>query len=133
MHTSGGRVSTVIGGVAYSARGEITLDPSNITVTAGVNRDGSLYRTVEPKARTAELTFDRFVDINGSPLKWDETLLAQTNLGITFIETDVGGVQTGLTHLLSGGFFTGAPSINTASGEVSNLGLAAEKYETITG
>jgi len=133
MHTSGGRVSTVIGGIAYSARGEITLNPSNIAVTAGVNRDGSLYRTVEPKARTAELTFDRFVDINGSPLKWDENLMLLTNLGITFIEMDVGGVKAGLKHLLSGGFFPGAPQINTASGEVSGLGLAAEKYETIRG
>ncbi|QDM27000.1 hypothetical protein FNL56_13420 [Tardiphaga sp. vice304] len=133
MHTSGGRVSTVIGGVAYSARGEITLNPSNITVTAGVNRDGSLYRTVEPKARTAELTFDRFVDVEGRPLKWDENIMKLTNLGATFIEEDVGGVQTGLTHLLSGGFFTGDPSIATATGEVSNMGFAAEKYETLTG
>jgi hypothetical protein len=133
MHTSGGRVSTVIGGIAYSARGEITLNPSNISVSAGVNRDGTLYRTVEPKARTAELTFDRFVDVNGTALKWNEELMKLTNLGITFIEQDVGGVQTGLTHLLSGGFFTGEPQIATGSGEVSGLGLAAEKYDTIGG
>lgn len=128
MHTSGGRVSTVIGGVAYSARGEITISPSNMTVEAGVNQDGSLYRTVKPKARTAEITFDRLVDIQGRPLKWDENLMLQQNLGITFIEQD-----TGLTHLLSGGFFTGDPQINTANGEVSNVGLAADKYETLNG
>ncbi|MBR0871201.1 phage tail tube protein [Bradyrhizobium tropiciagri] len=127
MHTSGGRVSTVIGGVAYSARGEITLDPSNIESEAGVNQDGSLYRTVKPKARTAEITFDRFVDVNGTPLRWDENLMLLTNIGITFIEQD-----TGVTHLLSGGFFTGKPKLNTATGEVSDLGLAADTYKTLT-
>lgn len=126
MHTSGGRVSTVIGGIAYSARGVIKLDPSNISVDAGVNQDGSLYRTVTPKARTAECTFDRFVDINGTPLRWDENLMLQTNLGITFVEQD-----TNVTHLLSGGFFTGKPEVDTSTGEVSGLGLAAEKYKTI--
>jgi hypothetical protein len=126
MHTSGGRVSTVIGGVAYSARGEIKLDPSNISVAAGTNQDGTLYRTVAPKARTAEVSFDRFVDNNGRPMKWDESLMLKINLGFTFIEQD-----TGVTHLLSGGFFTGNPQENTSTGEISGLGVAAEKYETI--
>ncbi|MGY3588082.1 phage tail tube protein [Bradyrhizobium sp. USDA 4350] len=126
MHTSGGRVSTVIGGIAYSARGTITLDPANVEVSAGVNQDGSLYRTVAPKARTAECTFDRFVDVNGAPLRWDENLMLQTNLGITFVEQD-----TNVTHLLSGGFFTGKPTIDTSTGEVSGLSLAADKYKTI--
>jgi hypothetical protein len=128
MHTSGGRVSTVIGGVAYSARGVIKLAPSNMNVTAGVNQDGSLYRTVAPKARTAEISFDRFVDNNGQPLKWAENIMQLTNLGITFVEQD-----GGLTHLLSGGFFTGDPQMDTSTGEVDGLGLAADSYKTITG
>lgn len=127
MHTSGGRVSTVIGGVAYSARGVITLNPSNMNVSAGVNQDGSVYRTVAPKARTAEITFDRFVDNDGVPLKWAENIMEQVNLGITFVEQD-----GGLTHILSGGFFTGEPTMDTSTGEVSGLGLAAEAYKTIT-
>lgn len=127
MHTSGGRVSTVIGGVAYSARGVITLNPSNMNVSAGVNQDGSLYRTVAPKARTAEITFDRFVDNDGVPLKWAENIMALVNLGITFVEQD-----GGLTHILSGGFFTGEPTMDTSTGEISGLGLAAESYKTIT-
>ncbi len=127
MHTSGGRVSTVIGGVAYSARGVITLNPSNMNVSAGVNQDGSLYRTVAPKARTAEITFDRFVDTDGLPMKWAENIMEQTNLGITFVEQD-----GGLTHILSGGFFTGEPTLDTSTGEVSGLGLAADSYKTIT-
>jgi hypothetical protein len=128
MHTSGGRVSVVIGGTAYSARGVIKLATSNMSVSAGVNQDGSLYRTVAPKARTAEITFDRFVDINGTPLVWAENLMKLTNIGITFVEQD-GGV----THILSGGFFTGDPQLDTSTGEVDGLGLAADSYNTING
>ncbi len=127
MHTSGGRVSTVIGGVAYSARGVIKINPSNMSVTAGVNQDGSLYRTVAPKARTVEITFDRFVDINGTPLVWAENIMQMTGLGLTFVEQD-----GGLTHILSGGFFTGDPQEDTSTGEISGLGLAADSYQTIT-
>lgn len=125
-HTSGGRVSTVINGQAFSARGVITLAVSNITVTGDVNQDGTLYRTVKPKARTAELTFDRFVDANGTPLVWDETLMLLTNIPITFVEDD-----TNTTHLLTGGFFTGDPQMDTSTGEVSGVQLAADSYKSI--
>lgn len=126
-HTSGGRVSTVINGIAYSARGVITLNASNINVSAGANQDGSVYRTVAPKPRTAELTFDRFVDIDGEPLRWAENLMEQENLPITFVEQD--GQR--LTHILTGGFFTGEPTMDTSTGEVSGLGLAADSYKTL--
>lgn len=59
-------------------------------------------------------------------MKWDETVLQQVNRGFTFIEQD-----TGVTHLLSGGFFTGSPQENTSTGEISGLAIAADKYETI--
>lgn len=127
MHTAGGRVSTVINGIAYSARGEITLAPSNVSVEAASNQDGSNYRTVKPKPRTAELTFDRLVDSAGRPLKWDERIMLLNNIPVTFIEQD-----TGITHLLTNATFTGDPQQNTATGEVSGLGIAADKYETIT-
>jgi hypothetical protein len=96
-------------------------------VSAGVNQDGSLYRTVAPKARTAEITFDRFVDNERQPLRWAENIMLQVNLGITFVEQD-----TGVTHILSGGFFTGKPTMDTSTGEVSGLALAADSYKTIT-
>ena len=84
-------------------------------------------RTVAPKARTVEITFDRFVDINGTPLVWAENIMQMTGLGLTFVEQD-----GGLTHILSGGFFTGDPQEDTSTGEISGLGLAADSYQTIT-
>jgi len=126
MHTSGGRVSIVINGIKYSARGEIKLDGSRVTVAVESNQDGTLYKTVKPKAATAECTFDRFVDANGNQLKWDESILLQDNLAATFIEQD-----TKVTHLLSKGSFVGAPGQNLGSGETDGLSFAAESYETI--
>src|SRR6185503_1224814 len=109
MHTSGGRVSTTINGVNYSARGEIKLAPANQSNNSGVNQDGTLYRTVSPKARTAEITFDRFVQTQDdtTPLVWDERVLALTNMRVTFVEQD-----GGLTHMLTGAFFVGDPQMD---------------------
>lgn len=126
MHTSGGRVSTVIGGVQYSSRGTIKLNVSNISVTVASNGDGTNYRTVAGKPRTAEISFDKFVDNNGEPLKWNEAIMLLTNLAVTFVEQD-----TGVTHLLSNACFTGDPGQDLGSGEVSGVGIASDTYETI--
>jgi hypothetical protein len=126
MHTSGGRVSVTINGVNYSARGVIKLMPSNMSVSAGVNQDGTVYRTVQPKPRTAELTFDRFVDLNGTAMVWNEAIFSTINFGCTFIEDD-----TNTTHLLSNAFFTGDPNLDTSTGEVDGVGIAAESYKSV--
>lgn len=127
MHTSGGRVSTVIGGVQYSARGTIKLSPSNISVNVASNGDGTNYRTVSAKPRSAEISFDsKLSDNNGRPLKWDETVMLLTNMPVTFVEQD-----TGVTHLLTNACFTGDPGHDLGTGEVSGVGIAADTYETI--
>lgn len=118
----------VVNGVAYSARGVIKLMPSNQSNASGVNQDGTLYRTVTPKARTAETTFDRFVQVANSttPLVWDETVLAMVNMQVTFIEDD-----TNTTHILTGAFFVGDPQLDTSTGEVDGLSIAADSYKSI--
>jgi hypothetical protein len=126
MHTSGGRVSVTINGVPYHARGEITIDVANMEIEVGANQDGSNYRTVKPKPRRAELTFDKFLDDAGTPLRWNESVLRMTNFGVSFTELD-----TGRTHLLSNACFEGSPQVNLATGEVSNLKIAADSYEGI--
>lgn len=130
MTTSSGRVSTVIGGVAYSARGEITLAGSNISVAAAANSDGTIYRTVTAKPRTAEITFDKgsvLTAPDGSTMIWNEAMMSIVNLPVTFSEQDVGGKQ----HLLTGAFFTGDPQQNLATGEIAGLGIAAEGYTSV--
>lgn len=127
MHTSGGRVSMVIDGVTYSARGVIKLNKANQSNESGVNQDGTLYRTVKPKARTAECTFDRFVrQSDGTSLIWDENVLAMTNMQVTFTETD-GGQQ----HIMTGAFWVGDPGEDLSSGEIDGMSLAADNCKTI--
>jgi len=126
MHNAGGRVSTVINGIPYSARGEITLDVSAIEVEAAANQDGSVYRTIKAKPRNATLTFDRFVDQQGRQMPWSDDVMLMTRIPFTFIEED-----TGVTHLLNDGCFVGKPEHNLATGEVSGLSIAATKYQSI--
>lgn len=127
MHTAGGRVTCVINGIPYSARGEVTLDVSSMEIEAAANMDGSTYRTVKAKPRQATLTFDRFVDQNGQVLQWSDNIMLMTRIPFTFIEQD-----TDITHLLTDGCFVGKPEHNLATGEVSGLSIAATKYQTIT-
>ncbi len=131
MHTSGGRVSTVINGRAYKARAAIKLQPSNMTVEVASNQDGSNYRTVTPKPRKAEITFDRFVDLDGFPLRWSDNIMMETNMSVTFVEQDIDGRDTGRTHLLTNACFTGEPDVDLATGEVTGLAIAADNYKTI--
>ena len=127
MHTSGGRVSVVIGGITYKARGVIKLSTSNMTVNTAANQDGTAYRTVEPKVRTAEITFDRFVATEGGqPLQWSDDVMLLQNLAVSFIEQDGGQM-----HLLTGACFTGTPGVDLATGEVDGLTISADSYKTI--
>lgn len=126
MHTSGGRVSIVIDGIVFSARGEIKLNTSGVNVEVGTNQDGTLFKTVKPQPRMAECSFDRFVDVNGRQLKFDEALMLRNNIPATFVEKD-----TGITHLLTKGTFVGDPSQNLGTGEVDGVRFAAEGYETV--
>lgn len=126
MHTSGGRVSIVIDGIVFSARGEIKLNTSGVNVEVGTNQDGTLYKTVKPQPKMAECSFDRFVDVSGNQLKFDEALMLRNNIPATFVEKD-----TGITHLLTKGTFVGDPSQNLGNGEVDGVKFAAEGYETI--
>lgn len=129
MATTSGRVSVVIGGVPYSARGEVTLNPSKVKVDVDTNQDGSIFRTVSGKPISASVTFDKgatLLDPKGQPMKWDDSMMLVTGLGVTFTEA-----ESGRQHLLSQAFFTGDPAVNLKTGEVSGLEIAAETYETI--
>lgn len=126
MHTAGGRLSMVVNGTVYSARGEVTLSRSGVSVSVGTNQDGTLYKTVAAKPINAKCTFDRFIDSNGRKLAFTTEVMLMENLAATFIEKD-----TGVTHLLTKGTFVGEPTDNLANGETDGVEFAAESYQTI--
>lgn len=110
MNTTGGRFELYIGGRKYSGRGTATLMTAGVALENGANEDGSAYSTVKAQLCSLELTFDR-----GVGLKWDKALLLQS-VAATFKEIDAKR-----THLFTDAAWSGTPSINTESGEVSGL------------
>jgi hypothetical protein len=112
------KVSTSTG-VNLSLRGTLKIDPARSTNDSITNQDGSLDRTMTPKAPSAELTF------RDDDFDYD-TLLSGERMNVRIVEQ-----QTGRTHLFTNAFFTGSPSSDRMKGEVDSLGLVAEDYQRI--
>lgn len=107
---TGGRFTLDINGQVYKGRGKATISPAAATRENGANMDGSMYSNVKPKLASLDLTFDR-----GVGLTWDENEVLQ-DLNATFVETDAKR-----THLFTDAAFSGEPTIDSETGEVSGL------------
>ncbi len=106
----GGRFTIDINGQRYSGRGKATIGPAAATRENIANADGTKSSMVKPRLVSLDLTFDR-----GVGLKWDESLML-LDMNVTFNEIDVKR-----QHLFTDASFSGEPSIDTDSGEVSGL------------
>jgi hypothetical protein len=120
MDTKGGRFTLEINGRVVSGRGEATIRPARAVRENGANMDGSGYSTVRPQLAGLELTFDR-----GVGLLWDEAMML-SEVNVTFVEDDVGR-----THYFTNARWSGEPSINSASGEVSGLTVQSDSYQVV--
>ena len=120
MDTKGGRYTININGTRYSGRGKATVKPARAVPKVEVNRDGSAYRTVEPKPSSIELSFDRGPKDQRIP--WDETMLL-SDVDVTFAEFD-----TGVTHYLTAASWNGEPSLDTDNGEVTGMSVMSDQY-----
>ena len=112
----GGKITLrTSGGERISLRGTLTIDPSDVSIEAITNQDGSGDRVATVKMPTAEITFaDRGYDYSA--------LLKAPRQNFTFEED-----FTDVTFFFTEGFFTGSPQINRLNGEVSGIGITAEK------
>lgn len=116
----GGRIVIEIGDQRYSARGDITLDPTNVEVSADANQDGSAYFTVKPRLYGAAFTIS-----NPCGLVWT-TEMSKCSVNVTITEED-----NGRTHLFTGARFVGRPQVNLSTGEVTGLSIASSAYQKI--
>ncbi|MGX9981978.1 phage tail tube protein [Methylobacterium fujisawaense] len=123
MDTKGGRYTIKIGGTRYSGRGKATIKPARAVPKAEANRDGSGYRTVEPKLASVELAFDRGPD--DDRIRWTEGMLLD-DVDVTFREDDVG-----VTHYWTKGSWNGEPSLDSDTGEVSGMSVMSDQYRSI--
>lgn len=121
MQNFGGEMTFALStGDRITVRGAAEIMPSNINVDAGANQDGSIYRTVEPTGYKATLVFE---DMAGDD--WNR-LMRASGFNLTMTES-----FTGVQHLWTEGAFTGQPSVNRATGEVSGVALIARAYKKI--
>lgn len=112
------RVSTSRG-YNFSLRGNLKINKARSSNDAVTNQDGSVDRTMTPKAPSAEITFrDDDFDF--------DAILSGDRENITIVEE-----QTGKTHLFTGAFWTGGPSVNRMNGEVDSMGIVCESYQQI--
>jgi hypothetical protein len=116
----GGKI-TVTSSLGYklSLRGTISVMTTAQSNEAITNQDASTDRIMTPVAPSAELSFR---DDGGD---WQGRMSGQRE-NLTVVEE-----QTGVTHLFTGAFWTGRPSINRINGEVSGVQIVADFYRRL--
>jgi hypothetical protein len=116
----GGKI-TVTSSLGYklSLRGTINVMTTAQSNEAITNQDASTDRIMTPVAPSAELSFR---DDGGD---WQGRMGGQRE-NLTVVEE-----QTGVTHLFTGAFWTGRPSINRINGEVSGVQIVADYYRRL--
>jgi|SRR5579864_7603068 len=119
----GGRISITIDGDRIApSEADITLDPTNISVTGGANGDGSAFYTSKPKLFGAEVKFR-----NNSGIVWNDQM-RKCAINATISEDD-----NNRTHIFTGARFTGEPKLNLATGEVDGVKIEGDQYQKING
>ena len=116
----GGRITIDMDGDRISARGDVTIEPTNAETTAEANHDGSVYYTVRPRPFTFAATFSQ-----PCGLRWTEKM-ARCRMNVTIVEED-----NNRTHLFTGVRLVGRPSVNISTGEVSGLSGATDRYQIV--
>lgn len=106
-------------GYKLSLRGTISVMASAQSNDSVTNQDGSVDRTMTPTAPSAELS------VRDDGLNWD-TRLNGPRENITIVEE-----QTGVTHLFTGAFWSGRPSLNRINGEISGISIVADYYRRL--
>ncbi|RWE62987.1 MAG: hypothetical protein EOS25_23430 [Mesorhizobium sp.] len=121
MQNFGGEMTFALStGDRIVVRGAAEIMPSNVEITGAANQDGSVYRTVEPTGFKANLTFEDMAADD-----WNR-LMRASGFNVTLNES-----FTGAQHLWTEAAFTGTPTINRATGEVTGVALIARAYKKI--
>jgi hypothetical protein len=119
----GGRVSITVDGAAMTpSDADITIDPTNISVEAKANQDGSACYMAKPKLYAAEIKFR-----NGCGIKWDNSL-RKCSINATIVEED-----NNRTHLYTAARFTGEPKLNLSTGEIDGIKIEGAQYQFLNG
>lgn len=114
----GGRISLEIDGVLMApTEADIKIDPTDLSVEAKANHDGSAAYLAKP-----ELPKISFTLRNSSGVKWNAAMKKKT-INVTAYEID-----NNRTHLFTATRITGRPSLNLSNGEIDGLSCEGGVY-----
>lgn len=113
---AGGFVEITIDGTPYSPVGDVEVEETNFEAEAVTNQDGSIARTQKPKPFKLMLTLR---DRQGPSIM--RALFAAERIDVSARQ-----VQMKRTVILTGGFATGVPKLNTANGEISGIEICSD-------
>lgn len=116
MSDFGGRMRMSIDGQTLVLRGNFKLDDSDLEVTDGTNQDGSVWFSSKPNGYGAEVTLEAQDSVSTNQImRWRGTAVV--------VEED-----TGVTHTFAQAGFSGKPSTDRETGEISGITLRAARY-----
>jgi len=119
----GGRISITVDGDAMTpSEADITIDPTNISVDAKANQDGSACYMAKPKLYGADIKFR-----NGCGILWNNNL-RKCAINATIVEED-----NNRTHLFTAARFTGEPKLNLSTGEIDGIKIEGAQYQMLNG
>lgn len=119
---AGGFVELSIDGTRFKIAGELEIEETNFEAEAQTNQDGSISRTQKPKPFKFKLSVRDEAGRN---------IVRQIFRDDRRIDVSAVEKQMGRACLLTGAFAVGAPSRNTANGEISGCELVSDQFRYI--
>lgn len=106
-------------GTNLTMRGTFNIGTSRYAIEAGANDDGSIFRQATPRPRTAEVTLE---DTGVDP----DQLLRAPRQDIYITEE-----FTGVSHVYVAAFFSGEPSVDRKTGELTGMTINGSNYQRL--
>lgn len=118
---AGGRVAIKLNGQWYHPVADVVVESTGIEPEGVVNQDGSVQRTVKPKARRANITVrdHRGLDMNA---------LVETETGF---DVAIQEIDMKRRVLFSNAFVEGVLSRNTQNGEISGISVVSDQVKVV--
>lgn len=117
---AGGRVAIKLNGAWYHPVADVVVESTGIEPEGVVNQDGSVQRTVKPKARRANITFR---DYRGLSM---DALVEAAGFDVTINEIDMKR-----RVLFTNAFVEGVLSRNTQNGEISGISVVSDQVKVV--
>jgi len=117
---AGGRVAIQLDGRWYHPVADVTVESTGIEPESVVNQDGSVQRTVKPKARKCQITFRDYKGLNM------DLLVEAAGFDVTINEIDMKR-----RILFTNAFCEGAPTRNTQNGEISGITVVSDQVKIV--